>query len=77
MVGKELVATTVSSREVGQKHREERKTTSSHVYTETHKKNKGTTQGKVKVAAEKSSNKADGEFPYCMREESGDNEKKK
>ena len=40
-LAKKLVATTVSSREVGQKSREERKSTSGHVYTETQKKPKG------------------------------------
>ena len=41
--------------------------------TQKHKKNKGTTKGKVKVAADTSS---DGDLPYCKRRKSGDKETK-
>ena len=73
MVGKKLVATTVSSREVGLKRREERKTMSSRVYTETHKdprddKRKGDGGGRHKLRH------VDGDFPCCMRRTSEDNE---
>ena len=65
MVGKKLVATTVSSREVGLlKRREEGKTMSSRVYTETHKdqrddKRKGNGGGRQKLKH------VDGDFPPC------------
>ena len=65
MVDRKLVATTVSSREVEQKRREERKTTSCHVYTETQKKAKRMTQGKAKVVAEKSSNTQTATFHFA------------
>ena len=39
-LAKKLVATTASSREVGQRRRDERKTTSSRIDTETQKKSK-------------------------------------
>ena len=50
---KKNVATTVSSREVGLKRREEEETMSSRICTESHK---GTRKGKVTVVADKSSN---------------------
>ena len=70
-----LVATTVSSREVGSKCREEGKTMRSRVYTETHKdqrddKRKGNGGGRQKLKH------VDGDFPCCMRRKSVDKEAK-
>ena len=69
------VATTVSSREVGFKRREEEKTMSSQEYTETHKDQKhdketGNGGGRQKLKH------VDGDFPWCMRRKSEDNEAK-
>ena len=75
MPGKKLVATTESSREVGLKRREEGTSMSSQKYTETHKDqrdDKGTGNG----GGRQKFNHVDGDFPWCMRRRSEDNEAK-
>ena len=74
-LAKKIVTTTVSSREVGQRRRNKGKTTSSHICTETQRnlrndKNWSEGGGRQKLKH------ADGDFPLCMRRESGDSEKK-
>ena len=73
MAGKKLVATTVSSREVGLKRREEGKTVSSQEYTETHK-DKGTTKGQETGLVDRSSNTSAATLPWSMRRKREDNE---
>ena len=75
MAGKKLVATTVSSREMGMKRREEGNNMSSQKDTETHKdqrddKRTGNGGGRQKLKH------IDGDFPWCMRRKSEDNEAK-
>ena len=75
MAGKKLVATIVSSREMGMKRREEGTTMSSQKDTETHKdqrddKRTGNGGGRQKLQH------VDGDFPWCMRRKSEDNEAK-
>ena len=75
MPDKKLVATTVSSREVGLKRRREGRTMSSQEYTETHngqRDDKGTGNG----GGRQKLKHADGDFPWCMRRKSEDNEAK-
>ena len=66
MAIKKLIATTVSSREMGQKRRDEGKTTSSQMHTTTqeNQRSDGSTReggGRDKLR------KVDGDFPTCMR----------
>ena len=71
-LAKKLVATTVSSREVGLTRREEGKTTSSQEYSETHKDqrdDKGTGNG----GGRQKLKHVDGDFPWCRRRKSEDN----
>ena len=75
MVGKKIVATTVSSREVGQRRRDEGKTTSSRICTET-QRNQRNDQSGSEGGGRQQLKHADGDFPLCMRRESGDNETK-
>ena len=72
MVGKKLVRTTVSSREVGHRRMDEGKTTSRHICTSTQRNNTSKSEGGGRQKLEH----ADGDFPLCMRRESGDNETK-
>ena len=66
MAIKKLIATTVSSRETGQKRRDEGKTMSSQIHTatqENQRSDKGTSEGGGRDKLKK----VDGDFPACMR----------
>ena len=72
MVGKKLVATTVSSREMGQRCRDEGKTASSHINTAT-QRNQGSdrcTSGRKRQKLKQ----VDGVFPVCMTRGDDDTE---
>ena len=64
MAIKKLIATTVSSRETGQRRRDEGKTTSSQIHTSI-QEFKESTEAQVKEAAGKSSNKLTETFKHA------------
>ena len=66
MAIKKLIATTVSSRETGQKRRDEGKTTSSQMHTAT-QENQRSDRGTSEGGGRDKLKKVDGDFPACMR----------
>ena len=79
MAIKKLIATTVNSREMGQKRRDEGKTTSSQMHTatqESQRSDRSTSEGGGRDKLKK----VDGDFPICMRhkrDNTDDNTRKK
>ena len=61
-----IIATTVSSREMGQKRRDEGKTTSCHMHTAT-QENQRSDRGTSEGGGKDNLKKVDGGFPTCMR----------
>ena len=76
MTVKKLIATTVSSRETGQRRRGEGKTTSSQVHTTT-QGHQGSDRCTSEGGSRQKLKQVDGDFPACTRRENNNNEDKK
>ena len=79
MAIKKLIATTVSSREAGQRRRDEGMTTSSQMHKAI-QENQGGDRGTSEGGGREKLKKVDGDFPACMRrkkDNSDDNTKKR
>ena len=73
MAIKKLIATTVSSRETGQKRRNEGKTTSSQMHTAT-QENQRSDRGTSEGGGRDKLKKVDGDVPECMRHKKDNND---
>ena len=65
----------MSSRETGQRRRDEGKTTKSEIHTAT-QENQGSDRGTSDGGGKQKLKKVDGDFPACMRRENNKNENK-